>query len=170
MAKRSGTIIGAEVTAATDQETFAYTDANFLRGGHHAYATLAERDAITPERRRLYAPVYVHATKTTYRLTGGLTNAHWVEDPASGGVTTVNGETGQVTTVRQFDVTTDGTGREFSVTHDLGRQNLQVSFADVTSAQHRPLFVFWDYAGNNAIKLMPDIVWPSGKIIRTFIS
>jgi len=160
MAKRVGTIIGAEVTAATDQETFAYTDANFCRGGYHAYATLAERDGITPERRLLYAPVYVHATEKTYRLIGGLTNAHWVEDTVSGGATAP----------KQFDVTTDGISKEFPVTHDLERQNLQVSFADVTSTPHKPVFVYWEYASSNTIRLMPDIVWPAGKIIRIFIS
>jgi len=160
MAKRVGTIIGAEVTAATDQETFAYTDANFCRGGYHAYATLAERDAISPERRQLYAPVYVHATGKTWRLVGGLTNAHWVEDAVSGGVTEV----------KQFDVTADGISKEFPVTHGLGRQNLQVTFADVTSIPHHPVFVYWEHVDSNAIRLMPDVVWSSGRIIRVFIS
>ena len=160
MAKRVGTIIGAEVTAATDQESFAYTDANFCRGGYHAYATLAERDAITPERRLLFAPVYVHATGKTYRLVGGLTNTHWVEDVVPG----------NVTTVREFDVVADGIIKEFPVIHDLGRQNLQVSFADVTSTPHRPVFVYWEYVNSNTIVLMPDALWPSGKMIRVLIS
>jgi len=159
MANLTGTIIAAEVTPATDQETFAVAFANFLRGGYHTYATLAQRDAITPERRSLYAPVYVHETRKTYRLIGGLTNTHWVADDISGG-----------TTVREFDVTADGSGKEFTVTHDLDRKTLQVSFADVTLPQHHIVFVHWEYVNSNAIRLMPDIVWPAGKIIRTFIS
>jgi len=158
MANLTGTIIAAEVTPATDQETFAVAFAHFLRGGYHAYATLAQRDAVTPERRLLYAPVYVHETKKTYRLIGGLTNTHWVADVTPGG-----------SAVREFDVTADGSSKEFTVTHDLDGRNLQVSFADVTLPQHRIVFVHWEYVSDSAIRLMPDLVWPAGKIIRTFI-
>ena len=158
MANLTGTIIAAEVTPATDQETFAVAHANFLRGGCHAYATLAQRDAITPERRLLYAPVYVHETGKTWRLVGGLTNTHWVADDFSGS-----------SVVREFDVTADGILTEFTVTHDLDSRNLLVSFADVTLPQHRTVFVHWEYVTGNAIRLMPDVVWPAGKIIRIFI-
>lgn len=162
MAKRSGTIIAAEVTAATDQETFAYTDANFCRGGYHAYATLTERNAITPERRMLFAPVYVHETGKTYRLIGGMTNTHWVADPENPG--------GGGAEVHPFDVEADGIATTFQVNHKQGRQNLQISFRDVTGTPHKTVMVDWVPLDNNTIELRPDMVLAAGRIIRVFIS
>jgi hypothetical protein len=160
MAERFGTIIAAEVTAATDQETFAYTDANFLRGGAHQYATLAERDAIPPDRRREFMQVTVlEDGPAEWWLVGGMTNSHWRKKQTPGN-----------STVTTADVVADGASPTLTVTHNLNRRNIIVSFMDITAMPHDPVTVDWEYIDDNAIRLLPATILTAGRTIRAFIN
>lgn len=53
--------------------------ANEIKGGHHQYQTLAERDAIPDERREIGMECYVGDTGITYVLAGGITNDLWTD-------------------------------------------------------------------------------------------
>jgi hypothetical protein len=61
----------------TDPGPTAY--ANELLGGHHQVDTLAQRDAIPAQRRKIGMTCRVAETGITYVLEGGITNEYWVD-------------------------------------------------------------------------------------------
>ena len=62
-------------TDATD--TYPTHEDKWGKGGHRTVATLAERDAITAERRTVGMTCFVEATNTNYRLLSGTANVNW---------------------------------------------------------------------------------------------
>ena len=56
---------------------FPVAEAFHIKGGRQSVATLAERDAILPNRREEGMQVYVVNNQTTYELQGGTENTHW---------------------------------------------------------------------------------------------
>ena len=67
--------------APTDAaDTFATQDEAYNRGGYRSVADIAERDAITPDRRKEGMLVNVLSDSTVYKLTGGIDNVNWEVD------------------------------------------------------------------------------------------
>lgn len=104
MAAIPGSVRVAGFIAPTDStDTYAVTDEQYNRGGYRSVATLADRDAITADRRKLGMLVYVIAADQYFTLKAGITNADWVQwaPVGSGGTavqtfTKLNGETSAI--------------------------------------------------------------------------
>lgn len=87
MAAIPGSVRVAGFIAPTDStDTYAVTDEQYNRGGYRSVATLADRDAITADRRKLGMLVYVIAADQYFTLKAGITNADWVQWAPSGSV------------------------------------------------------------------------------------
>lgn len=92
----TGTVIAAQITTGNTDNTFSIGDTNLMQGGHHQVETIADRDAITIERRMEGMLCYVISVETDpsnnpsvmegilYRLVGGITNDNWVVESLSG--------------------------------------------------------------------------------------
>lgn len=87
MSQNTGTLITAAVRPNDSLDLIASAFANEVKGGHHGYETLAERDAIITARREwgMYCNVWDDGGNTgTYQLVYGSTdtdidnNANWV--------------------------------------------------------------------------------------------
>ena len=78
MANIPGTNLSAPARPHTTDDTYPTAYANEIKGGWHNIVSIAERDAIPPERREIGMAVNVDGG-ALYRLEGGLTNAHWAE-------------------------------------------------------------------------------------------
>lgn len=76
-----GTLIIAAIRPQSDTDTFPSVHSNEALGGHHTAATLAERDAIPPERRLEGMTCYSIDTMNTYQLVGGIQNTDWCTFP-----------------------------------------------------------------------------------------
>lgn len=85
MSQVLGTIIAAEITSGDTVNTWSLGNLNFFQGGHKTAATLADRDAITTERRLEGMSCWVIATAQMFRLVGGTDNSNWVLDSSGGG-------------------------------------------------------------------------------------
>ena len=72
-----GTLLASGIVPTDSQDTFATHSERYGAGGYRSVSSLAERDAITPERRIQGMLVFVIAENTTYRLTTGVTNLDW---------------------------------------------------------------------------------------------
>lgn len=72
MANNVGTLVLSPVRPYSDQDTFATSFANEIKGGHHSVDTIAERNAITAERLQDGMTCYVASEKTTYELVSGV--------------------------------------------------------------------------------------------------
>ena len=81
--------------APTDStDTYATHDTKWGRGGAKTVADIAERDAITSDRRSEGMICYVEADQKTYQLLGGVTNASWTEfGGGSGGIASAEEKT-----------------------------------------------------------------------------
>jgi hypothetical protein len=82
MANNTGTLITAPVRPASPLDRFPSFHANEGKGGWHAVATLADRDAIPADRFEVGMRCWVEAEQTTYRLDDTLA---WVEVSDGGG-------------------------------------------------------------------------------------
>jgi len=77
-----GTVIAAKVTTGNTDNLFAVADANEIQGGHQSVATLADRNAISTDRRVEGMTCWVISAGTAgvlYRLIGGIDNTNWTE-------------------------------------------------------------------------------------------
>ena len=70
---------------------------------------------------------------------------------------------------KTFEIVTDGVSQTYTVTHDLGRSNLVVSFYDVTSVPQNILFVNWEPISKDEFRIVPDIVLPANRRIQIII-
>ncbi len=71
--------------APTDTEdTYPTHDSVYGKGGHREVLTLAERNAIPDERRRIGMICYVESEEKRYELIGGIDNLNWSEMPNFG--------------------------------------------------------------------------------------
>ncbi len=85
MSQVLGTIIAAEITSGDTVNTWSLGNLNFFQGGHKTAATIADRDAITTERRLEGMSCWVIATSQMFRLIGGIDNSNWALDSSGGG-------------------------------------------------------------------------------------
>ena len=87
--QNTGTLITSAIRPNNSADLIASAFANEIKGGHHGYATLVERDLIIAERREwgMFATVYADGTASnnnTYQLTYGYSdtvitnNSNWV--------------------------------------------------------------------------------------------
>lgn len=75
MADLKGTNVAALIVPFTDQDPYATHDAKYGKGGFRSVNTIAERDAITTERKTTGMIVHVNKSQLNYRWTGTA----WVE-------------------------------------------------------------------------------------------
>ncbi len=76
-----GTVIAAEITTGNTDNTFSIGNTNYMQGGHHSVQLIADRDAITSERRLEGMTCWVTSgTGALYRLIGGTNNSNWVQE------------------------------------------------------------------------------------------
>ena len=83
MAKINGTNVAAKIVPFTTEDQFATHEAQYGKGGWREVATIAERDAITTDRREAGMAVYVLETNGVYILDEDLTT--WTELETGGG-------------------------------------------------------------------------------------
>lgn len=79
MAELSGTLVASRIVPSDTLDAYATHDAEYGRDGHRSCATIAERDAITDQRRKEGMTVWVQSEQKEYRLIGGILNANWQE-------------------------------------------------------------------------------------------
>lgn len=79
MAALSGTLVASRIVPSDTLDTYATHDAEYGRDGHRSCATIAERDAITDQRRKEGMTVWVQSEQKEYRLIGGILNTNWQE-------------------------------------------------------------------------------------------
>lgn len=77
MANNTGTLVIAAVRPASDQDTYPVAFANEVKGGHHQVPLIADRDAITPDRRQIGMWCTVAEDGKTYKLEAGIENINW---------------------------------------------------------------------------------------------
>lgn len=86
-----GTNIATGIVPFTTEDTFPTHYSQYGKGGWKQVATVAERDAISIERRELGMAVYVSETNKIYTLKDGLSNEDWVMMmPVNGSATYVH--------------------------------------------------------------------------------
>lgn len=113
MSGYSGSVPVGGYFAPTDTtDTYAVTDSQFNRGGHHEVLDSATRDAIPSDRRREGMTCYTSSDKKTWQLQGGITNADWVDISTTG--SSVGGDVNYVHT--QMIAT-----NIWIITHNLGK-------------------------------------------------
>jgi hypothetical protein len=79
MAGIPGTVGLTGIIAPKDElDTYAVQEDKYGKGGYRAVSTIAERDAITPLRRKEGMMVYITTGNVIYVLIGGIDNANWV--------------------------------------------------------------------------------------------
>lgn len=77
MAALSGTNVAAPVLPFDDRDVFPTHDDRYGAGGFRVCTTQAERDAISPQRRKLGMWVHCLDSGTVFTLAGGVENANW---------------------------------------------------------------------------------------------
>ena len=82
MADLKGTNVAALIVPFTDQDPYATHDAKYGKGGFRSVDTIAERDAITTERKTTGMIVHVNESQLNYRWTGTA----WVEWTPKGSI------------------------------------------------------------------------------------
>ena len=87
MSKNTGTLVGAAIRPIDSADLISTAYENEIRGGHHGYATLAERNAIIIQRRGwgMLCTVYNDGSNNgTYQLKYGYSsttitdNSNWI--------------------------------------------------------------------------------------------
>ena len=105
MSQNIGTLLSAEIRPNDSNDPIATAFGNEIKGGHHGYASFAERNSLIFERRDwgMLVTVYNDGTSSnnnTYQLlynnvdTNILNNANWVVFSGSGGGSTASGVIG----------------------------------------------------------------------------
>lgn len=82
MADLKGTNVAALIVPFTDQDPYATHDAKYGKGGFRSVDTIAERNAITTERKTTGMIVHVNESQLNYRWTGTA----WVEWTPKGSI------------------------------------------------------------------------------------
>ena len=78
--------LGGPVAPTDDTDVYPSHFTKYGKGGWRAVLSIAERDAITAERREEGMVVYVRQpVGVEYELVGGITNAHWQVKNTGGG-------------------------------------------------------------------------------------
>jgi len=79
MAALIGTLLTAQIVPTDSQDTFPTHVDTYGKGGYRTVETLADRDAISVERRTIGMMVNVISENNAlYQLRDGITNGHWV--------------------------------------------------------------------------------------------
>ena len=117
--KIKGTVlVSGQIAPSHENDLYPTHEDIFGKGGYSVVHDIADRDAISDERRKEGMAVYVkdsgekEIVAKVYVLQGGIENVNWVEWPfgsGSGSSITVKDEGGELTTdVQQFDFTGGG--------------------------------------------------------------
>ena len=77
MSRVPGTNIAASIVPFDTADTYATHDSKYGLGGWREVTSIEERNAITPDRRRIGMAVYVAETDTIYILKDGVGNVNW---------------------------------------------------------------------------------------------
>lgn len=77
MAALFGTLLASKIVPTDSLDTFATHEDTYGMGSYRSVATLAERDAISAERRKEGMLVGVLSENALYQLTGGTANVNW---------------------------------------------------------------------------------------------
>ena len=80
-----GTLVTSPVRPQGVSDTYPSAYASELLGGHHEFATLVDRNALSSDRREEGMTAWVVETGVLYVLSGGTANADWIpyEAPAA---------------------------------------------------------------------------------------
>jgi len=88
MANLRGTNVAAQIVPFTDQDPFATHEDTYGKGGYRVVSTIAERNTISVERRKVLMKVSVLEDNKTYTLKtnpeGNTTNTDWGEENTAG--------------------------------------------------------------------------------------
>jgi hypothetical protein len=88
MSSLAGTVINSKLVPTDSQDEYYLLDMKYAKDGWRSVADIAERDAITDQRRKEGMVAWVGYDQTAWQLVGGTTNANWV--PFSAG-TSISG-------------------------------------------------------------------------------
>ena len=85
MSKIPGTNVASGIVPFTTDDEFPTHYSEYGKGGWREVSTIAERDSITSQRRKIGMAVDVRETDTVYILKRGLSNEYWVPMETGGG-------------------------------------------------------------------------------------
>lgn len=85
MSKIPGTNVASGIAPFTTDDEFPTHYSEYGKGGWREVSTIAERDSITSQRRKIGMAVYVSETDRVYILKNGTSNEYWVPMNNSGG-------------------------------------------------------------------------------------
>jgi hypothetical protein len=85
MSKIPGTNVASGIVPFTTDDEFPTHYSEYGKGGWREVSTIAERDSITNQRRKIGMAVYVRETDKVYILKRGLSNEYWVPMDTGGG-------------------------------------------------------------------------------------
>ena len=77
MADLTGTVVIAPIRPTSTEDRYPTHESLYSKGGYRTVQSLAERDAISDERREQGMLVWVNSEKHLFRLTNGTTNSDW---------------------------------------------------------------------------------------------
>ena len=77
MSKIPGTNVASGIVPFTTDDEFPTHSSEYGKGGWREVSTIAERDSITSQRRKIGMAVYVRETDKVYILKRGLSNEYW---------------------------------------------------------------------------------------------
>ncbi len=124
MATIPGSVRVAGFIAPTDTtDTYAVTDEIYNRGGYRSVSSIAERDLITADRRKLGMLVYDTTANTFYQLVGGVSNVNWVvwTSPNAGGAS------------KYSEIIGNNTDTIFAIQHNLNTFDVVVGIYDAST-------------------------------------
>lgn len=84
MTRIPGTNVASGIVPFTTEDEFPTHYSEYGKGGWREVATIAERDSITSQRRKLGMAVYVAETDKVYILKNGTSNEYWFPFSGSG--------------------------------------------------------------------------------------
>ena len=85
MSKIPGTNVASGIVPFTTDDEFPTHSSEYGKGGWREVSTIAERDSITSQRRKIGMAVYVRETDKVYILKHGLSNEYWTPMEAGAG-------------------------------------------------------------------------------------
>ncbi len=113
--KIKGTVlVSGQIAPSHENDLYPTHEDIFGKGGYSVVNDIADRDAISDERRKEGMAVYVkdvgekEIIAKVYVLQGGIENANWVEWPFTSSITVENEGTELTTDVQKFNFTGDG--------------------------------------------------------------